>query len=76
MLPGFPKTVKTVKLAHGRYRLIRDDGYTVDIVRAIGGWWFGNTGQKIKSLSLAEYDVKHGFTAWDFVNAQETAGNH
>ena len=65
MLPGFPKAVTKEKLRRGRYRLTRDDGYTVEVKRGVGGWWFGNTGRKVKSLGVAEYDMQNGYTSRD-----------
>jgi hypothetical protein len=65
MLAGFPKVVTKEKLRNGRYCLTRDDGYTVEVVRGTNGWWFGNTGRTVKSLSVAIYDMKHGFTSHD-----------
>lgn len=65
MLPGFPKMVVKEKISRGRYRLTRDDGYTVEVKRGIGGWWFGNTGRKVKSLGVAEYDMQNGYTSHD-----------
>ena len=67
MLPGFPKSVRKEKVRRGHYRLTRDDGFTVEVKRGVGGWWFGNTGRKLKSLGVAEYDMRNGYTAHDQV---------
>ena len=71
MLPGFPKQVTRTKLSRGYYRLTRDDGYSVVVKRGVDGWWFGNTGRKVKSLGVAEFDVKHGYTAYDQLSVKE-----
>lgn len=67
MLTGFPKNVTKEKVHRGHYRLTRDDGYTVEVKRGVGGWWFGNTGRKVKSLGVAEYDMRNGYTSHDQV---------
>lgn len=67
MLPGFPKNVIKEKVRRGHYRLKRDDGFTVEVKHGVGGWWFGNTGRKVKSLSIAEYDMRNGYTSRDQV---------
>jgi hypothetical protein len=69
MLPGFPKNVTKEKVSRGRYRLTRDDGYAVEVKRGVGGWWFGNTGRKVKSLGIAEYDMRNGYTSHDQVGS-------
>lgn len=63
MLSGFPKNVTKEKLGRGHYRLTRDDGYTVEVRQGVGGWWFGS--RKIKSLGVAEFDMRNGYTAHD-----------
>lgn len=76
MLPGFPKNVTKEKVRRGHYRLTRDDGFTVEVKHGVGGWWFGNTGRKVKSLGVAEYDMRNGYTSHDQVGvnpAWETA---
>jgi len=65
MLPGFPKNVTKEKVRRGHYRLTRDDGFTVEVKHGVGGWWFGNTGKKVKSLGVAEYDMQNGYTSHD-----------
>lgn len=68
MLPGFPKTIVREKVSSVQYVLKRDDGYTVIVIRGINGWWFGGTGKKVKSLSVAEFDMKNGYTSYDQLN--------
>ena len=65
MLPGFPKNITKEKIRRGCYRLTREDGYTVEVVHGISGWWFGRTGKKVKSLGVAEYDMRNGYTSHD-----------
>ncbi len=65
MLMGFPKEVTREKVKRGVYRLKRSDGYAVEARRGIGGWWLGGTGRKVPSLSLAEYDMRNGYTSYD-----------
>ena len=69
MLPGFPKIVVKEKVSRGHYRLKRDDGREVEVKRGVGGWWFGRTGRNVKSLGVAEYDLRNGYTAWDQLEA-------
>jgi len=64
-------TTAKQKIASGHYRLSRNDGIVVDVVRTVGGWWFGNTGKKVKSLGVAEYDMRNGYTAHDYVAARQ-----
>jgi hypothetical protein len=69
MLPEFPKTVVKEKVGRGHYRLTRDDGFTVEVKRCAGGWLFGGGGRKVKSIGLAEYDMRNGFTSHDQVSS-------
>lgn len=71
MLTGFPKMVVKEKIGRGHYRLTRDDGYVVEVQRGVGGWWFGGTGRKVRSLGVAEFDLKNGYTARDQLDARE-----
>ena len=70
MLAGFPKTVKSEMLRRGHYRLTREDGYVVEVKRGMNGWWFGNTGRKVKSLGVAKFDMENGYTSKDQVDAK------
>ena len=75
MLPGFPKNVTKEKVRRGHYRLTREDGFTVEVKHGVGGWWFGGTGQKVKTLGVAVYDMRNGYTSRDqvdFAGRQET----
>jgi hypothetical protein len=74
MLPGFPKQVAKKKIARGHYRLTREDGYSVEVKHGIGGWWFGKTGRKVKSLGVAEYDMRNGYTSHDQVAKSGQSG--
>jgi hypothetical protein len=71
MLAGFPKSVTTVKLSRRRYRLTRDDGYTVEIERAVRGWRIVGTGRTAPTLRSEIYDLRHGYTAHDQLVADD-----
>jgi len=70
MLPGFPKNVTKEKLSRGHYRLSREDGFVVEVVHGVDGWWFGNSGRKLPSLGVAEYDMRNGYTSHDQIAAR------
>ena len=73
MLPGFPKKVTKEKIRRGCYRLTRDDGFTVEVTHGVDGWWFGNYGRKVKTLGVAEYDMRNGFTSHDQLGSRQEA---
>ena len=69
MIAGFPKSVTAVKLSRHRYRLTRDDGYAVEIERAVRGWRIVGGGQTAPTLRSVIYGLRHGYTAHDQLTA-------
>lgn len=75
MLQGFPKTIKTTKLGGHRYRIEREDGYTIEVGAGSKGDWYqlGTTARR-QTLSQFKYDMRMGYMPHDqLANAEEAA---
>lgn len=71
MLPGFPKCVRRTKLGRGRYLLEREDGVAEVVIRGCGRWLIAGCGRTARTLGIAEFDLRCGYTPRDQLAAAE-----
>jgi hypothetical protein len=71
MLPGFPKKVDAQKLARGHYRLLREDGYSINVRRGVSSWYQVGNMVRRKSLGMFIFDLEYGYTAHDQIKAKD-----
>lgn len=68
MLKDFPKTITTMKLNRGHYRIVREDGYSIEVRSSVKGDWYqlGNMARR-ETLSVFQSDMKRGYMSRDQV---------